>query len=318
MLVTIHKYIKQNKILYMIMMLFAVINLTACGKATLIRADSSLENANPMRNISVLGAARVVWPRMNGKTPVIGLAVSKKALDRILPIISDSIKDRGYTLNYAKAAGVAYSDYSYSENWVYENYETQADQTKKWKTGKKKVAYVYPEIESNAELSAAVQNVFISIDEARSGTILSGFDFESADLKAIQKAVGGDTLCFVDIYATKYTTNRKVGSIAADVGIALLTGVTTNNKLKEHVVTGLICALPETGKVIWAHARRSGGDATIANAGYVRAVLRYFPKVASPLSNDCVPWKEIETGYACKKKKKNKSKEKGAVAQNNS
>ena len=209
-------------------------------------------NENPMKKVAVVGSARVEWPRVG--ISALGLRESKAALEGLLPKAGEVLSTKGYTVTFCEPAGVGYNNNS--EVLVYENYGEEGNDTKKWKKpyGDPTPAYEYPAAQNNREFGDAIRHVFRGIESAISTNRLDLFTPNAKDLSVIGQATGADTICFVRVYGTRYSTRRKVGVFLMTTAFSPY-GV--GSAPKDYTESFFICADAKTGAVLWQHGEFS-------------------------------------------------------------
>ena len=277
--------------LYLCMMVVGVLSLAGCTPSVHLRANESLAQQNPMDNVVLLGSARVEWPRQHKKEAALGLEESKTALALHLADTREALKKRNYNIIFVEPMGVGYYTPQQTERWVFEDYSRQGEDSKKWQLGPHAVAYEYTPVADNEAFNQAVRTILEQFESAQRQP-LNVFNPTAADVGAIQKVTGGDTLCIQRVFGTKYTKARIVGAYARDLGFAVLgtlvgSVVTPNSVPKEEVGLQLACVDMTTAQVLWENRRYIEGDPLVLQPDLSNRLLAFFPDKGQPLHKGC-------------------------------
>ncbi|MEW6602536.1 MAG: hypothetical protein AB1499_16305, partial [Nitrospirota bacterium] len=176
-------------------------------------------------------------------------------------------------------------------DWVVIQNSDSAD--KKWQVKNGDLVYGYPLVQENQEFKNAVQNIFDYVQSAIPANKMGNIDLKEnlGDLQVISQVTGSDTVCINRIYGEKYTTARKVGDFATQVGVGILTGVLTGGLVvvtpasttTEIIDSHYTCVDAATGDVIWQHGVRKVGDPIDPGKSFVEGILKPFPPVNTPM-----------------------------------
>lgn len=313
-----------------------VVQLSGCAVGRPINASTELSKHNSMKKVAVLGSSRVVWPRMFGKEPVLGLEASKETLNAVLPMFSTHIRAKGYELTAVEPVGI-YPYPHYTEDWVFpangeyqdpeedkEGKSTAKTQTgtstgvnsndfgKPYKLADKKAAFVYPRFAQNAIAHTAARTVFDHIDQQlgvaplapgavgnAAGEITTQPPTEALNL--LREETGADTLCFAHVQGHRFTAARKAGALAMNLVTAMFGVVTIPPQ--DAAAVSLTCYSTDSTGLAWQSVFQHVGDPEKPNTNAVKELLHYFPHHGEPLSPSCAPDGKKPMLYLCKQEK---------------
>ncbi len=281
----------------------AFMQLAGCAAAPVkLHADESLQYGNPMKDIAIVGGAQVFLPGMSSRTEsVLSLEDSKQADENQVPGIKIALEQLGYKVVYAEPTGVGYDHWtSDQERWVYAASAGSAS-TRKYQIVGSSPAFEYPPMAANPEYRDAVRQEFSKMNAAPSW---SQYAPQEADLRIIQRATGGDTICFMLVAGSKSSSAEKSASTAENVGgflFGLISPVTVSSNLPaDSVHTALVCSQVSTGKVLWQSTDGLEIDpAAKPPADYYKGFLSNFPKAGAAMTKNCVFADKAASLYDC-------------------
>lgn len=278
-----------------------LLQLGGCSTPIKLRADESLQTVNPINSIAIVGAARVIRPRMGSKEAVLSLADSQKAVELGVHGLTKAFKEKGYRIVYAQPVGVGYKWPPNKENWVYtfgKDKDGNEIQGQKYQIMDGRPAYEYPSTENNPQYRTAVRQEFEKMYALDSERQLRNYTPSKADLATIQQVTGGDTICFMNVWGRQYSAGRKAGAVALQV-VAALFGVISSGGPSDAMTTHVICSQVATGKVLWQYWYGTLNDPVEPSAGYYQKLLALFPKPATRLAHGCKFVDKVTSLYDC-------------------
>lgn len=281
-----------NRLLSAVFAFVALAYLQGCAPGMKVIASEELPQKNPMANISILAESQVVWPRMGGKEPVLGLQISKTAMARILPETKKVLENKGYSVSFAEPVGIGYANPKRKENNVYKDYEKEGD-TSLFQTQNGDPAFVYDVFIDKPEVATAAKNLFEAMEKSVGVGPVSRIEANADDLKLVQSVTGGDTLCLTRIGGARFSSGRVAGALL--LSVLLGGGGVPQDSWSMHIA----CLNPNDGDVLWQHGRFTLGDPISPNLGHVSRTLEYFPKARQPLTKGCVKEKETTYQFTC-------------------
>ena len=283
---------KKQKLLLCVFISILMFLISGCGGLK-IRASDAMYKSNPVEKIALVAESRVFWPSPSRTEYLLNIEDSKKALEALLAQTKDVFAEKGYEIVYSEPAGIGLHDPKMEGDWiVVENFES-IDKKRQVKNGD--IVYAYPIIRENQKFKNAVQHVFDQLQIAFRDDQANTLDLteKTSDLNVIYQVTGGDTICFNRIYGEKFTTARKAGDMATNIGVGLLTGILTGGlvvvtpvkQAQDIVESHFTCVDATTGEVVWQHGLRSIGDPADPNKRYIEGILKPFPAINTPMDN---------------------------------
>ena len=308
------------------------VQLSGCAAGRPINASHNLSKQNAMNKVAVFGTSRVVWPRMFGKEPVLGLEASKETLNAVLPMLRSQMQSKGYDVAAVEAVGI-YPYPQFKEDWVFpmsgefqdpdeeKKAGTEAAETadssdfgKPYQLVDKQAAYIYPSFAQNASAHSAARTVFEHIDSQLGiAPLAPGASAQTGDasvtapaeaMNLLREQTGADTLCFANVQGHRFTAARKAGVIAMNLLTAMFGVVTVPPQ--DAATLSLTCYSPDSTGLAWQNVFQNLGDPEKPNPKAVTQLLSLFPARGEPLNAGCVPNQKIAMQYLCKPVKQSK------------
>lgn len=257
-----------------------------------LRASDSMFKGNSIKKIAILSTGRVVWPRVYGKEPVLGLTENKQALTILTPKLREILVNKGYEVVFSEPVGIGYFSPYYKENWVI---ETEKGEEYKWQVVDYRPAFEYPVVQNNQEFCKAVRNIFEQIEAAiKYYHKLWTFTPFKDDLEVIRQVTGADTICLMRVSGDKFSTIRK--TMRKVFGQYAPRG-------NEWVHAFLFFVNTSSGEVLWQNHAFPRWEQDPANPGemVVNEPLKYFPKINQPMEGKCKKKDPDGPKYKCPK-----------------
>ncbi|MFT3736602.1 MAG: hypothetical protein QM776_16560 [Rhodocyclaceae bacterium] len=300
----------------------AVFFLSGCAVNMPVPASQKLVTENPMNKVAVLGDARVVWPRMFGREPVLGLEASKETLIAVLPLVKQELGALGYEVSYVQSVAVGFQNPRYNEHWVFPaKGELKVDPADKkdqasssaasaavdtgsfgdpYQAKDGKPVFVYPKFGLDSPLGTATRKVFESFDNSANQ---SNFVIPSDTLELLRNETGSDTLCLARVSGERFTAARKAGATAMNM-LTIFVGVVVIPPSDASRVQ-LSCFEASSGSFLWSGWAVTG-DPEKPNAGHLKLVLGNFPVRGRTLSPQCEADKVKSLQLNCKTREADK------------
>lgn len=270
-----------------------------CSSTPNLRADKNLQNDNPMKRITLLGASHVYWPRMGSEHSVLGLKSSREGLEHVLPLVKSALEKKGYEIVFSEPVVIGFPLPNH-DNVVYENYDDEGSSSK-WNLEGEAPAYTYPRFEENVKLGSAALDILRDLDTAITSQQLNLYSSKLSSIKAITQEIDSDTVCAVDIWGLRYTKARAVGSFAAQFGVALLTMgmVVIPANASDIGAATLVCISGNDASVLWQKKYPLGNDPIDIEQENVDSGLAHFPDFAANLTSNCRVHESQEDMFVC-------------------
>jgi hypothetical protein len=253
-----YRSINVQLLLSTIILGFLVFNVYASPVKTYIRASEDLITENPINKIVIVGAGKVIRPRMGGKDAILSLSGSKLFVEDSVRKIKQAFETKGYQVVFAEPIGIGYYSYDRNGYWIYD-YEAKAGESDKWRSNGMAPAYEYPSINGDNDVRMAARNEFERINRYLVHRRLVVYDPKKENLATIAESNQADTVCFVRMFGKRYSSAREAGDIALKA-LAALFGTVSTNTLKEYREAFTVCAAVNTGQVIWQYSHSTSQD----------------------------------------------------------
>jgi len=304
--------------------------LGGCVTGTPLHARSELAKENNINRIAIFGSGRVIWPRLGGKEPVIGLEASKQTLEFTLPMVKKELGAKGYQSIVVERVGVL-ANPTYKQDWVFplsgefqepeEKTEEapkavggelppepeKADKTssfgRPYQLKNKAPAFVYDGYAKDPAALSAAKSVFDFLDSIP--PVFPASESKIADsnppadaLQLLGSRTGADTLCFARVTGNRFTKARKAAVVAMNAATIWFGVVMIPPQDSAHV--NLACYDVASGKLAW-HSPFGAylGDPEAPNDGAITNGLRYFPQKGKPILASCKPDEKKSTVFSC-------------------
>ncbi len=311
---------KTHGLFLMGIMLLAGQGCATQQKLFTVRGSEDLLHTNPIKKIAIIAEAKLMRPRMGGKTSALSLTESKLLVEDSIPKLKQAFEAKGYEVVFAEPAGVGFYWYGPGEYWVY-NYDAKTGEPDKWLVTRQDAVFEYPVVLGNASLHTAVTAEFDGIYDAYSVGRLLAYEPQPKNLAAIAAVTKADTVCFARLWGDRYSAGRKAGDMALSLAAALF-GVVRTNTLREERTVHILCGDAGSGKIVWqqahaengdplAHVSASGsaGDVPAADAGsgaefdqddnFFRKAIAELPEVSHILASDCSVVDRVRSLISC-------------------
>ncbi|MES9927292.1 MAG: hypothetical protein ABW158_04190 [Candidatus Thiodiazotropha sp. 6PDIVS] len=238
------------------------VTLMGCGgtQQTRIsyRASDTLLYKNPIKRVAIVGEAKVMRPRMGGKSAVLSLSSSKLLIENALPKLKSAFESKGYEVTHAEPAGVGYYWRGPDDYWVYD-FDAKDKSNDKWRVENMEPVFEYQTIKSNHEVSSAVREEFERLNDSISMNRLSVYFPEYRNVSAIANNTGANTVCFARLWGKRYSAGRIAGDVALKVLVAMLGGVPAGG-LQEEKTMNIACSNVKTKQLVWQNTYTSFED----------------------------------------------------------
>lgn len=273
MTITLRKY---TSVLYLIL---AAVLLTSCANQA--KKSDITPVDNQIQKIAIIGESKVFYPRMGGKSPLLDLASSKKVMEIHFPKAGEVLKGKGYEVTYQEPAGIGYL-YINEENWVTEDYNNS---DVKWQTNAGDPVYEYSNIKQDEHFHYIVKQAFEKATITSERGIFNRYRpvKYAHDLSVLGEQTGADTICFVRLYANRYTASRNAGEIGLIV-LGALFGAYGGTVSSDGIGSSTTCMDVATNKVIWNGWMYKTNDPMDEDTAIVETVLKSFPQKGAPIA----------------------------------
>jgi len=296
-------------------------SMGGCATGIPIHARGELAKENTINRIAVFGSGRVIWPRLGGKEPVIGLEASKQTLEAVMPLIKAGLTEKGYQPVILEPVGV-FPNPTYTDDWVFpakgefvdpeEKPATQnadgddafaqpqvvakPDKTasfgKPYQVEGKNPVFVYDGYAKDATALASAKSVFDFLDQLPASLPADskiGQQNPPADaMHVLGSRTGADTLCFARVTGNRFTAARKAAVVAMNAA-TIWFGVVVIPP-QDSAALNLACYDAASGKLAWHSAYGAYlGDPEKPNGDSLKHGFKYFPIKGKPMQATCKP-----------------------------
>lgn len=183
--------------------------VAGCANTAKSPQHKGITTGNINNNVAIFLSSRVEWPGYRGSEGTLDLQKSQEILTRATIGIKNALEEKGYILSKIAPSGVGYYSPFYNENWVIPAGNSDAS----YKHTEDSAVFVYPDIEENIPLEKALASSFEQYEELFSLNDLDNYRPSARDVQDIVKyGINSDveTICFIRIYAAKFSADRKV------------------------------------------------------------------------------------------------------------
>lgn len=270
----------MKKVFILIPSVLILLSMIGCASPPDLRSHNSMQSANPINKISIIGYSRVDWPRTWGGEPVLGLKSSQAAIENLVPLARTVLEKKGYVVTFAEPIAIGFPWPNRKENIVYVDYDQQGTDDK-WTQTDDLPAHIYPVLESNPEAKQSAITILRELEDSISKRQTWGFKPDVESVKTLVAGTNSDTVCVLRAWGHRFSQARAVGAFF----LGVLTGSVANTSDVGETV--FACISGEDGTVLWQKAYRLSDDPMDIKQPEVEAGLKLFPAANMSLPTSC-------------------------------